>query len=142
VNIASWTTNGLTRGQARETHPILARYHNNWATEAIVKQYVKNKRNNAYKNNWLEVPAKYTYLKANAAKWNPMAPHGRQNKLAHAAVAKKKAVRKAAASGSKKVASGSKKAKGKSKAVIPSDSNDNEELSNYEDDKGMEEDDD
>ncbi|KAJ7811663.1 hypothetical protein B0H14DRAFT_3879991 [Mycena olivaceomarginata] len=88
---------------ARETHPILARYHNDWATEAIVKQ---------------------------------------RNKLAHAAVAKKKAVKKAAASGSKKVASGSKKAKGKSKAVIPSDNDDDEELSNYEDDEGMEEDDD
>ncbi|KAJ7856987.1 hypothetical protein B0H14DRAFT_3640945 [Mycena olivaceomarginata] len=36
--------------------------------EEIAKQYVKNKRRNAYKHGWLEVPAQYAYLKDNSAK--------------------------------------------------------------------------
>ncbi|KAJ7868166.1 hypothetical protein B0H13DRAFT_2064625 [Mycena leptocephala] len=41
---------------ARERHPYLARFTNDWATEEIVKQYIKNKRRHAYKNGWLEPP--------------------------------------------------------------------------------------
>ncbi|KAJ7733999.1 hypothetical protein DFH07DRAFT_967754 [Mycena maculata] len=102
---------------ARELHPILRRFHNDWATEELIKQYIKNRRNNVYRNKWLQVPAKYAYLKANAAKRDPSAPRGRQNKLAKVATAKKtKAVKersaksksvKASTSGSKALSSAS-----------------------------------
>jgi hypothetical protein len=57
--------------QARDQHPFLARFERDWATEEIVKQFVKNKRKNHYANGWLEVPDKYTYLKQNSKKRNP-----------------------------------------------------------------------
>jgi hypothetical protein len=44
---------------------------NDWATEEIVKQYMKNKRKHHYKNGWLDVPERYAYLKDNAYKRNP-----------------------------------------------------------------------
>ncbi|KAJ7921052.1 hypothetical protein B0H13DRAFT_2318808 [Mycena leptocephala] len=50
---------------AQERHPILAHFHNDQATEDIIKQYIKNKRSHAYRNEWLKVPANYNYLKAN-----------------------------------------------------------------------------
>lgn len=56
--------------EARERNPIFKRYQNDWATEALVKQYVKNKRRRGYSKGWLEVPDKYAYLKANASKRN------------------------------------------------------------------------
>ncbi|KAK7452186.1 hypothetical protein VKT23_012289 [Stygiomarasmius scandens] len=52
----------------RQDQPFLARYKNDWATEELAKQYLKNKRKNAYKNGWLIVSDKYSHLKANAAK--------------------------------------------------------------------------
>ncbi|KAF7975568.1 hypothetical protein HWV62_9265 [Athelia sp. TMB] len=54
----------------RERHPYLARFKNDWATEAIVKQYLGNKRQRAYDMGWLEPPEKYAYLKVNASKRN------------------------------------------------------------------------
>ncbi|KAJ6538262.1 hypothetical protein DFH09DRAFT_893741, partial [Mycena vulgaris] len=38
---------------ARERHPILKRYVNDWATEELVKQYIKNKRRHGYRKGWL-----------------------------------------------------------------------------------------
>ncbi|KAF7982854.1 hypothetical protein HWV62_25830 [Athelia sp. TMB] len=52
----------------RQRHPYLARFRNDWATEAIVKQFLGNKRQRAYDMGWLKVPEKYTYLKSNASK--------------------------------------------------------------------------
>jgi len=46
----------------------MAKYTNDWATEAIARQYMKNKRSYAVQRGFLEVDAKYEYLKANAAK--------------------------------------------------------------------------
>jgi hypothetical protein len=57
--------------QARDQHPFLARFERDWATEEIVKQFVKNKRKNHYANGWLDVPEKYKYLKQNSRKRNP-----------------------------------------------------------------------
>jgi len=57
--------------KAREQHPFLARFVNDWATEEIVKQYMKNKRKHHYKNGWLDVPERYAYLKDNAYKRKP-----------------------------------------------------------------------
>jgi hypothetical protein len=56
--------------EARDQHPFLTRFERDWATEEIVKQFVKNKRKNHYNNGWLEVPGKYVYLKQNALKRN------------------------------------------------------------------------
>ena len=57
---------------AINTH--LARFERDWATEEIVKQFVKNKRKNHYTNGWLEVPDRYAYLKNNSKKRNPAGP--------------------------------------------------------------------
>ncbi|KAF5309635.1 hypothetical protein D9758_018933 [Tetrapyrgos nigripes] len=60
-------TKSLLFEAARQDQPFLRRYQNDWATEELSKQYLKNKRKNAYKNGWLKVSDKYTYLKQNAA---------------------------------------------------------------------------
>ncbi|KAJ7575262.1 hypothetical protein C8J56DRAFT_1063515 [Mycena floridula] len=49
-------------------HPFLAKFRNNWATEKIVRQYLSNKRKTNYKKGTMDVPAKYSHLKDNAAK--------------------------------------------------------------------------
>jgi hypothetical protein len=48
--------------------PFLERFIDNWATEDLVKQFMKNRRSNHYRKGWLEVPEKYGHLKANAQK--------------------------------------------------------------------------
>lgn len=73
--------------QARERHPILARYANDWATADIVRRYMKNKRGHHYKNGWLDVPDKYTHLKRNSSRRNP---EGSRIKRAKAVLAAKK----------------------------------------------------
>jgi hypothetical protein len=50
--------------------PFLARFINDWATEDLVKQFMKNRRENHYRKGWLDVPEKYAHLKANAQKRN------------------------------------------------------------------------
>ncbi len=52
----------------QDTHPFLSRFENDWATEAIICQYLKNKRKTLYKAGSLEKPKGYEYLKENAAK--------------------------------------------------------------------------
>lgn len=92
-----------------------------------MKQYIKNKRRHAYRQQVLDVPEKYTYLKANSAKRNPSASRKRR---AGAASAPKKAVaaaKKAATVRSKKTKNTDKlstKAKGKKKAQVVSDDED------------------
>ncbi|KAJ6623838.1 hypothetical protein B0H10DRAFT_2008640, partial [Mycena sp. CBHHK59/15] len=130
---------------ARDRHPILERFHNDWATEEMVKQYIANRRNTAYRRGDLEVPEKYKYLKANAAKRDPSAPRGRKAKVAKVKVAAvKKAHKEKAAkvvrkqtsgAASRKAASSSNsKTKGKKKAapaVIESEDED-EEMPEFE----------
>ncbi|THU94656.1 hypothetical protein K435DRAFT_839781 [Dendrothele bispora CBS 962.96] len=60
-------TKSLLYEAARQDQPFLRRYQNDWATEEIAKQYLKNKRKTAYKNGWLKVSDKYTHLKQNSA---------------------------------------------------------------------------
>lgn len=59
--------------QARDQHSFLKRFVNDWATEEIVKQFMKNKCKNHYRNGWLEPPAKYAYLKQNSSMRDPTA---------------------------------------------------------------------
>ncbi|KAH9849071.1 hypothetical protein C2E23DRAFT_840672 [Lenzites betulinus] len=39
---------------ARKAHPVLRRYMNNWATAAIARQYMQNKRKHAYKQGYIK----------------------------------------------------------------------------------------
>ncbi|KAJ7232993.1 hypothetical protein B0H12DRAFT_1239481 [Mycena haematopus] len=94
---------------ARGRHPYLAEFHNDWATEELVKQWMKNRRSRAYKKQWIPVPAGYGHLKGNAAKRNPSAPRGRQNKIAKASAAKKTAAKKKAPKKAPKKSKGQKK---------------------------------
>ncbi|KAJ7019951.1 hypothetical protein C8F04DRAFT_1275660 [Mycena alexandri] len=96
---------------ARERHPYLARFTNDWATEEIVKQYTKNKRRNAYANRWLDAPSKFAYLKANSAKRNPDAPRKKSKKFDRASL--KKAAKRAKKVDAAKVPPGSGTGKAK-----------------------------
>lgn len=68
ISASKGRTHSTTRAQAREHHPFLKRFRNDWATEEIIKQFFKNKRGRAYQQGWIDVPSKYTYLKANSKK--------------------------------------------------------------------------
>ncbi|KAJ6610248.1 hypothetical protein B0H10DRAFT_2438094 [Mycena sp. CBHHK59/15] len=125
---------------ARDRHPILERFHNDWATEEMVKHYIANRRNTAYRRGDLEVPEKYKYLKANAAKRDPSAPRGRKAKVAKVKVAAVKKAAKVArkqtsgAASRKAASSSNSKTKGKKKAapaVIESEDED-EEMPEFE----------
>lgn len=48
-------------------------YENDWATEAIIRQYFTNKHKIAYQHGSLTVSERYEYLKDNAAKRDPTA---------------------------------------------------------------------
>jgi hypothetical protein len=58
----------LTLYQAREEAPYLKRFANDWATQALAMQLLKNKRAHSYRRGYLEVPERYAYLKETAAK--------------------------------------------------------------------------
>jgi hypothetical protein len=58
----------LTLHQAREEAPYLKRFANDWATQALAMQLLKNKRAHSYRRGYLEVPERYAYLKETAAK--------------------------------------------------------------------------
>lgn len=77
----------------RSDQPYLARYQNDWATEELAKQYLKNKRKNAYKNGWLAVPTKYSHLKANAACRSASGMRGSKAKVIRQSREQKKADR-------------------------------------------------
>ncbi|KAJ7131800.1 hypothetical protein C8R43DRAFT_1133477 [Mycena crocata] len=113
---------------ARERHPILKRYVNDWATDELAKQFIRNRRRNEYKKGTLQRPAEFAYLKANSAKRNPSAPRGRKGVKATTKAAKKAAKK----GGSSKL---SAKAKGKRRAVeSEEEEKDESELSELEDD--------
>ncbi|THU76278.1 hypothetical protein K435DRAFT_879440 [Dendrothele bispora CBS 962.96] len=52
----------------RERDPFLKRFENDWASEAMVRQYLKNKCKRNYQQGTLQVAEKYEYLKDNSAK--------------------------------------------------------------------------
>ncbi|KAL0059329.1 hypothetical protein AAF712_013935 [Marasmius tenuissimus] len=55
----------------RERDPILAKFESDWASEWLVRGYIKSLRSQAYKRNTLARPAKYDYLVANSARRDP-----------------------------------------------------------------------
>jgi hypothetical protein len=73
----------------------------------LVKQYTKNKRKNHYKNGWLDVPDKFSYLKDNASKRDPTG--SRKKRALNPAVAKQQTTKQRLAVAARK---------GKGKRVI------------------------
>ncbi|KAI9431720.1 hypothetical protein H4582DRAFT_2084597 [Lactarius indigo] len=61
---------------ARKAVPYLKRFANDWATQLLAMQLLKNKRAHSYRRGYLKVPEQYAYLKNNAAK---RYPQGRRN---------------------------------------------------------------
>ncbi|KAI9437387.1 hypothetical protein BJY52DRAFT_1196502 [Lactarius psammicola] len=53
---------------AQEEAPFLKKFVNDWPTQMLAMQLMKNKRGHSYRCGYLEVLSKYSYLKANAAK--------------------------------------------------------------------------
>ncbi|KAJ7934918.1 hypothetical protein B0H13DRAFT_2305063 [Mycena leptocephala] len=106
-------------------------YANDWATEEIVKQFVKNKHRYAYRNGWLDVPEKYKYLKTNSAKRDPSASRKRRTVAEGSTGAAKVSVAIKKAAKAKKIkgkSSGSKSgSRGKGKQVVVSDEEDDDE---------------
>jgi len=51
-----------------ESIPDMAQYVNDWATEMIVRQWMKNKQSYAVQKEFLKVKPKWEYLKENVAK--------------------------------------------------------------------------
>ncbi|KAJ6629611.1 hypothetical protein B0H10DRAFT_2208573 [Mycena sp. CBHHK59/15] len=123
---------------ARAQHPIFENYVNDWATEEIVKRYIKNKRRLGYRQEWLDVPDKYKYLKANSAKRDPSA--SRKRRFVSATAPKKAAVRVAAKKSVKKsktkqtTAVAKSKGKGKQKAQSVGSDDDGESMEDADDD--------
>ncbi|KAF8262476.1 hypothetical protein EI94DRAFT_1704735 [Lactarius quietus] len=53
---------------AHEEAPFLKKFVNDWPTQALAMQLLKNRQGHSYCHGYLEVPDKYAYLKDNAAK--------------------------------------------------------------------------
>jgi hypothetical protein len=93
----------------------LERYEQDWATEGLARQYLKNRRSYNYRQGRLDVPDNYRYLKDNAAKRSE-APRGNTHKR-KAAEAKREAT----------AAKRARISKEKGKAVNNSDGEESEE---------------
>ena len=72
----------------------LERYEQDWATEGLARQYLKNKRSYNYREGRLDIPEKYQYLKNNAAKRSD-APRGNGYKHKAAQAKKEGMIKKA-----------------------------------------------
>jgi hypothetical protein len=110
----------------------MARYANDWATEMLVRQWMKNKRSYAVQKGFLEVKPKWEYLKENAAK-RTNAPRGNGKRKAmsqcssqrsHPAAKKARLVETSAMT--------SAKGKGKARATVVSDNDDSDTSSDAE----------
>ncbi|KAJ3875025.1 hypothetical protein F5051DRAFT_430888 [Lentinula edodes] len=51
----------------RERDPILKRFETDWASECLVRQYIKNLRGKSFRSHTIQRSAKYDYLTANSA---------------------------------------------------------------------------
>ncbi|KAJ7028736.1 hypothetical protein C8F04DRAFT_52437 [Mycena alexandri] len=126
---------------ARERHPILKRYVNDWAAEELAKQFIKNRRRGAYRKQKLERPAQYAYLKDNSAKRDPSAPRGRQGVKATTKDKKSAAKKSSVAKQGGSRTGMSAKAKGKRKAVEPEESSSDDEDEFHQEEAASDEDD-
>jgi hypothetical protein len=116
----------------------MRRYVNDWATEAIVRQYMKNKRSYAVQQGFLDVKPKWDYLKNNSSKRTD-APRGNSKRKATSQGSSGPAAKK----GRLEKASPKTSAKGKGKARATSvgdDDSDEEEFDTDENDENEEQD--
>jgi len=72
----------------------LERYKQDWATEGLARQYLKNKCSYNYREGRLDIPEKYQYLKVNVAKRSD-APRGNGYKHKAAQAKKEGMIKKA-----------------------------------------------
>ncbi|KAG6913458.1 hypothetical protein DXG01_006712 [Tephrocybe rancida] len=70
--------------QAHEKIPFLKHFHNDWATDEIMKQYFQNKCKHHYKHGWLDVPRKFKHLKETSKKQKPAGSRVKRVKAVHA----------------------------------------------------------
>jgi hypothetical protein len=57
--------------------PIIQRYEDHWATDAIARSIAHGRRSAAYQRGELAPPKEYAYNASNSAKRDPAAPRGR-----------------------------------------------------------------
>jgi hypothetical protein len=104
----------------------MARYVNDWATEMIVRQWMKNKRSYAVQKGFLEVKPKWEYLKENAPKRSD-APRGNGKRKATSQCSLRPAVKKARLAETPAMTSAKGKGKARATAVNDDDDDDSDE---------------
>jgi hypothetical protein len=110
--------------QVRESIPDMACYVNDWATEMIVRQWMKNKRSYAVQKGFLEVKPKWEYLKENAAK-RSNAPRGNGKRKATSQCLSHPAAKRARLA--KRPGTTPAKGKGKARATVVNDDDDDDD---------------
>ncbi|KAG5641000.1 hypothetical protein DXG03_006432 [Asterophora parasitica] len=71
-----------------QCHPFLAKFHNDWAMEAITCQFFANKRKQGYHKGIIERPENMAYLARNVAKRDPFASRRPKSRVIHEAQCK------------------------------------------------------
>lgn len=112
--------------QVRQSIPDMGRYVNDWATEAIVRQWMKNKRSYAVQKGFLDVKPKWEYLKNNSIKRTD-APRGNGKRKATSQGSSGPAAKKARLAKASPKTSAKDKGKGKSRATAVSDDDSDKE---------------
>lgn len=112
--------------QVRQSIPDMGRYINDWATEAIVRQWMKNKRSYAVQKGFLDVKPKWEYLKNNSTKRTD-APRGNGKRKATSQGSSGPAAKKARSAKASPRMSAKGKGKCNSRATAVGDDDDNEE---------------
>ncbi|KAJ3500503.1 hypothetical protein NLJ89_g9766 [Agrocybe chaxingu] len=102
------------------------RYVQDWATEGLARQLMKNKRAHSYRKGYITVPPQFGYLKVNAQKRSD-APRGSELKRKAAAMKRKERAAKKTKT---------TKGKGKAKAMESSDDDDDEQEEDEVEDGG------
>jgi hypothetical protein len=125
--------------QVRQSIPDMGRYINDWATEAIVRQWMKNKRSYAVQKGFLDVKPKWEYLKNNSTKRTD-APRGNGKRKATSQGSSGPAAKKARLAKASPKTSARGKGKGKSRAAVVGDNDSDEEGGEEEGPAGREED--
>jgi hypothetical protein len=113
--------------QVRQSIPDMGRYVNDWATEAIVRQWMKNKRSYAVQKGFLDVKPKWEYLKNNSTKRTD-APRGNGKRKATSQGSSGPAAKKARLAKASPKTSAKGKGKGDSRATaVSGDASDEED---------------
>jgi hypothetical protein len=112
--------------QVRQSIPDMSRYVNDWATEAIVRQWMKNKRSYAVQKGFLDVKPKWEYLKDNSTKRTD-APRGNGKRKATSQGSSGPAAKKTRLAKASPKTSAKGKGKGDSRATAVGDDDSDED---------------